>query len=64
MTDDIRRLLVENKATERLHESAQTQLFSYLCATDFEVGLLLHYGREARFHRAIYENRLKRRAPS
>lgn len=58
------KVIVENKASERLHQSAMPQLFGYLCATNFQVGLLLHYGRQARFHRAIYENGLKRRSAS
>ena len=53
------RVIIENKATEHLHPQATLQLFSYLCATDLEVGLLLHFGREPRFHRVVYENRFK-----
>lgn len=37
-------IIVEVKATERLDRSAPRQLFNYLCATTFEVGLLLHFG--------------------
>ena len=55
------KVIVEAKATERLHPTAQIQLFGYLCATQLEVGLLLHFGHEAKFHRLICENRLKRR---
>ena len=55
------KLVLEIKASERLHPDATTQLFSYLCATNLEVGLLFHFGREARVHRVIYENRFKRR---
>jgi GxxExxY protein len=54
------KLVVEIKATERLQPDAATQLFSYLCATDLEVGLVLHFGREPRVHRVMYENRFKR----
>jgi len=39
---------------------ATQQLFSYLCSTKLEVGLLLHFGREAKFQRVICENRCKR----
>jgi len=56
-----RRVIVEIKATEQLHASASAQLFSYLCSTDIEVGLLLHFGRHADFNRVICENRLKQR---
>jgi GxxExxY protein len=38
------RIIVELKATERLERAAPRQLFNYLCATRFEVGLLLHFG--------------------
>jgi GxxExxY protein len=54
------KLVLEIKASERLHPDATTQLFSYLCATNLEVGLLFHFGREAKVHRVIYENRFKR----
>jgi GxxExxY protein len=54
------KLVLEIKATERLHADATAQLFSYLCSTSMEAGLLLHFGREAKVHRVIYENRFKR----
>lgn len=54
-------VIVEIKATERLHTSAAPQLFGYLASTDLEVGLVLHFGREARFHRVLFENRFKSR---
>jgi GxxExxY protein len=57
------KLLVENKSTERLHPQASVQLFSYLCATTLEIGLLLHVGHEPKFYRAVCENRFKVRAP-
>jgi GxxExxY protein len=55
------RLVVEIKSTERLHPSGTRQLFGYLCATNLEVGLLLHFGREPQFYRVICENRFKHR---
>jgi GxxExxY protein len=55
------KVIVEAKATERLHPSSSAQLFSYLCGTNLEVGLLLHFGREPQFHRVVFENRLKHR---
>lgn len=55
------KLVVEIKATELLPTNATAQIFSYLAATDFEVGLLLHFGRDPKFYRVIYENRLKDR---
>jgi GxxExxY protein len=38
------RVVVETKATEKLSPAAPMQLVSYLRATAFEVGLLLHCG--------------------
>jgi GxxExxY protein len=59
-----RKVIVENEASERLHPTASVQLFSYLCSTNLEVGLLLHFGHDAKFHRVICENRFKRRSPN
>ena len=58
------RLVVEIKANERLHPDVTHQRFSYLCSTNLEVGLLLHFGREPKFCRVICENRLKQRRGS
>lgn len=46
-------LVIEIKATEKLHPEATLQLFGYLCATDLEAGLLLHFGREPKVHRDL-----------
>ena len=51
------RLVVETKATQDLHKSATRQLFSYLHATNLEIGLLLHFGPEARFYPVICRHR-------
>lgn len=53
------KVVVENKSTERLPPESSLQLFSYLCATTMEVGLLLHFGHDAKFYRVICENRFK-----
>jgi GxxExxY protein len=58
------KVIVETKATEQLHPAATLQLFGYLCATNLEVGLLLHFGREPNFYRVICEGRLKHRVLS
>ena len=47
------RVVVEIKAGETLHQDATRQLFNYLRATRLEVGLLLHFGRSAKFRRVI-----------
>ncbi|HET9004807.1 MAG TPA: GxxExxY protein [Gemmatimonadaceae bacterium] len=44
-------LVVEVKSTTDLHASARRQLRNYLCATRFELGLLLHFGETAKFYR-------------
>jgi GxxExxY protein len=60
VVDDM--LVVKIKATERLHPSVNLQVFSYLCSTNLELGLVLHFGREPKFHRVICENRLEHHA--
>jgi GxxExxY protein len=47
------KVIVENKATEKLFHTDRMQLISYLRATSFEVGVLLHFGPEPRFERFI-----------
>jgi GxxExxY protein len=60
LVDD--KLVIEVKATERLHPRAKDQLISYLRATNLEVGLLLHFGYEAKFERAVFLNSTKLRS--
>jgi GxxExxY protein len=45
------RLVVEVKSTVQLHPGAGRQVYNYLKATGLGVGLLLHFGPEARFYR-------------
>jgi GxxExxY protein len=47
------KVIVEIKATEKIPPFAQRQLISYLQATPFQVGLLLHFGPEPKFHRFV-----------
>ena len=54
-------VVIENKAREPLNSDAQGQLFAALAATNLEVGLLLHFGKRARFYRVFFENRFKHR---
>jgi len=49
-------VVVEVKSTERLAQSGHRQLLSYLAASDLEVGLLLHFGPEAKFYRHVSSN--------
>lgn len=53
------RLIVETKATLEAPKAAHRQLLNYLRATNLEVGLLLHFGLEAQFHRVISTNKGK-----
>jgi len=55
------KLVIEIKSTEFLRPNGTSQLFSYLHATNLELGLLLHFGREPKFYRVLYENRLRLR---
>lgn len=47
------RVAVEVKATELLAPIAKRQLLNYLRASALDVGLLLHFGPEAKFHRLV-----------
>ena len=51
------RVVVEAKATYDLPRAAARQLHNYLHATRLEVGLLLHFGPEAKFYRLVSRNR-------
>ena len=50
------RLVIELKSTSRLPLGATRQLYNYLRATNLEVGLLLHFGPEPKFHRQLLTN--------
>jgi GxxExxY protein len=52
-------VLLELKSVEKLIDAHDAQLLNYLKATEIEVGLLLNFGREAEFHRKIYDNSRK-----
>lgn len=43
--------VLELKASENLAPRATRQLYNYLCATKFEDGILLHFGRKPPFFR-------------
>ena len=47
------RLILEIKATEKLPSFATRQLVNYLRVSPFRLGLLLHFGPEAKFHRFV-----------
>ena len=50
------KVVVETKAGAELPGVSKRQLFNYLRATRLEVGLLLHFGLEPRFHRVFCTN--------
>ena|SRR5215831_12161150 len=47
------KVIVESKVTEKLAPAARSQIVSYLRASAFAVGLLLHFGPEPNFERFI-----------
>lgn len=47
------KVAVEIKATELLSPFAKRQLLNYLRASRLDVGLVLHFGPEAKFHRLV-----------
>jgi GxxExxY protein len=50
-------VIVELKSTFALPAIARRQLYNYLRATNLEVGLLLHFGPEPRFHKVFVLNK-------
>jgi GxxExxY protein len=48
------KVILELKASESLREDHELQLINYLKATDFEVGLLLNFGKEPEVRRKIF----------
>jgi GxxExxY protein len=50
------KLVVETKSTQELHRAAERQVYNYLRATGYSVGLLLHFGPEPRFYRLLHSN--------
>jgi GxxExxY protein len=51
------KLIVEVKSTYELHKAAPRQVFTYLRATNLEVGLLLFFGPNPSFVRLISSNK-------
>lgn len=51
------KVIVEDKATARLHPDVEAQLLTYLRATRLELGLVLHFGSKPYFRRLIASNR-------
>jgi GxxExxY protein len=53
------KLVIETKSTYELHKGARRQVYNYLRATKLEVGLLFHFGPEAKFYRSICRNTVR-----
>ena len=53
-------IIIELKAVERLIKEHEFQLINYLKATNFEIGLLLNFGKEPEIRRKIFTNDRKR----
>ncbi len=53
------KVIIEIKACESLCEEHEMQLLNYLKATNFEVGLLLNFGKKPEFRRKIFSNENK-----
>lgn len=53
-------VIVELKSSECLIEQHETQLINYLKATNFEVGLLLNFGKIPEIKRKIFTNNRKK----
>lgn len=55
-----RKIIIELKAAESLCEEHELQLINYLKATDYELGLLLNFGRKPEVKRKVYSNEIGR----
>jgi len=53
------KIIMEIKAVEALCEAHECQLINYLKATEFEVGLLLNFGKEPQFKRKIFQEKTR-----
>ena len=57
LVDD--KVVVETKASVKLHPTDEQQLRTYLNATRLEIGLLLHFGPTPKFYRFVVSNHKK-----
>jgi GxxExxY protein len=55
------KVVVEIKSTSILPTTAERQTLNYLRASNLEVGLLLHFGPTAEFHRFVCSHRARGR---
>lgn len=52
-------IILELKAVEKICYEHESQLINYLKATQFEIGLLLNFGKFPQFKRKVYANERK-----
>jgi GxxExxY protein len=57
------KLVVEVKSTPTLHKDAGRQVYNYLRASNLEIGILLQFGREARFSVQVCPRTAEERMP-
>ena len=50
------RIIIEVKSSKGITDADERQLLNYLHASEFELGLLLHFGTQGKFKRFIYSN--------
>ena len=55
-----RKVVVEVKASHTLADFHQRQLLNYLTALDLDLGMLLHFGPNAKFYRVLGRRRPRR----
>jgi len=58
LVDD--KIILEIKTVETLINEHECQLINYLKATEYEIGLLLNFGKKPEVKRKIYTNNLKK----
>lgn len=51
------KIIVETKASASIQPIHELQLFNYLKAARFEVGMILNFGPQAKFQRYVFSNR-------
>ena len=47
------RLIIEIKATDRLSDATKRQVRNYLAVSGLELGLILHFGPQAKYYRVL-----------
>ncbi|CAN5438077.1 hypothetical protein BH10ACI2_BH10ACI2_01770 [soil metagenome] len=50
-------VIVELKSAESISRAHEAQLINYLKATEYEVGLLLNFGKAAEYRRKIFDRK-------